>query len=402
MARLQRTFATYVQNPLQEFFRLEAAGGITLMAAMVLALVVANSPLREIYEGLLSLPVALQIGSFKIAKPLLLWINDGLMALFFFLVGLELKREVFQGHLSSLRQVAMPAFAAVGGMAVPAGIYLLLNRGDGQALRGWAIPTATDIAFALGVLSLLGKRVPAALKAFLLSVAIFDDLGAIVIIALFYTAHVSFVALGIFALLVGVLWIMNRLGLRRAAPYFVVGVPLWVALLKSGVHATLAGVVLALFIPLGRPEEESLLHRLEHGLHPWVAFGVLPIFAFANSGVSLVGMALRDLLHPVPLGIALGLFLGKPMGIFGATLLAAGLRLAALPQGVRWRDLYGVAVLCGIGFTMSLFIASLAFEEGGNAAYLGLERLGILMGSLLSGLLGYGILRFVLRLPQFE
>ncbi len=392
MTRLQRTFAAYIQNPLQEFFRLEAAGGITLMAAMVLALLVANSPLREIYEGLLSLPVALQIGSFKIAKPLLLWINDGLMALFFFLVGLELKREVVQGHLSSVDQVVLPALAAVGGMAFPAAIYVLLNHGDRQALQGWAIPTATDIAFALGVLSLLGRRIPPALKVFLLSVAIFDDLGAIVIIALFYTAHLSFVALGIFALLVGVLWTMNRLGIRRAAPYFVVGVPLWVALLKSGVHATLAGVVLALFIPLGRPEEESLLHRLEHGLHPWVAFGVLPIFAFANAGVSLSGLHWADLMHPVPLGIALGLFVGKQLGILTAVSLAVGSRRASLPQGVRWIHLYGVSLLCGIGFTMSLFIASLAFEEGSGAAYFGLERLGILVGSLLSGVLGYGVL----------
>ncbi len=389
-----RNLATSVQEPLLEFFRLEAAGGLVLMAATVLALLVANSPFVSGYQALLDLPMVFKAGSFKIAKPLLLWVNDGLMTLFFVLVGLELKREMLQGHLASLRKVALPAFAALGGMAIPALIYVLLNAGDPHALKGWAIPTATDIAFALGILTLLGKRVPASLKAFLLSVAIFDDVGAIVIIAVFYTAHLSFTALGVFALLVLVLWMLNRLRIRRAAPYFVVGVPLWVALLKSGVHATLAGVVLAFFIPLGRPEkgEFSLLHHLEHALHPWVAFGVLPLFAFFNAGVPLKGLGLQTLLHSVPLGVALGLFVGKQVGVWGASFLAVWLGLAQRPKGLNWGLLYGVALLCGVGFTMSLFIASLAFEQGSPATYTGLERLGILLGSLFSGLMGYGVL----------
>jgi NhaA family Na+:H+ antiporter len=387
---------------LKEFLRLEAAGGLLLMAAAVLAMVVANSPLAASYAALLDLPLVIKIGTFGISKPLLLWINDGLMAVFFFLVGMELKREVVEGHLSSLRRASLPAFAAVGGMLAPAAIYAAFNWRDQVALKGWAITSATDIAFALGVLSLVGDRVPNALKAFLLSVAIFDDLGAIVVIALFYTAGLSLLALVVASVLVlGLVW-LNRSGVTRPAAYFLLGVPLWVAVLKSGIHATLAGVVLAMFIPLRVPEKshswtahKSPLHHLEHALHPWVAFGVLPIFAFANAGVSILELSIVDLLHPVPLGIATGLFLGKQVGIMAMSWLAVRMGIASLAEGVRWSHIYGTALLCGIGFTMSLFIASLAFEQGG-ATYLGLERLGVLSASLLAGLAGYVVLRIVL------
>ena len=391
-----------VLKPLHDFLRLEAAGGLVLMVAAVLAMVVANSPLADYYAALLDIPLEIRIGTFGIAKPLLLWINDGLMAVFFFLVGMELKREVVEGHLSSLRRASLPAFAAVGGMLGPAVFYSAFNWGDPVAMKGWAIPTATDIAFSLGVLSLLGKRVPTALKAFLLSVAIFDDLGAIVVIALFYKAELSFLSLVIAAVLILGLACLNRLGVTRPAAYFLIGVPLWLAVLKSGVHATLAGVVLAMFIPLRVPEKslsshapESLLRHLEHTLHPWVAFCILPVFAFANAGVSLVDLSITDMFHAVPLGIVTGLFLGNQIGVLAMCWFAVRLGIASPPEGVGWWELYGTALLCGIGFTMSLFIASLAFEQGGTA-YLGLERFGILIGSFVSGLFGYVVLRVVL------
>lgn len=385
-------------QPLHDFLRVEAAGGLVLMAATVLALIVANSPLAVYYTALLDLPLAISIGTFGMTKPLLLWINDGLMAVFFFLVGMELKREVLEGHLSSLRQASLPAFAATGGMLVPAAFYAAFNWTDSVAMKGWAIPTATDIAFALAVLSLLGKRVPPALKAFLLSVAIFDDLGAIVVIALFYTADLSSLSLAVAAGLILALAGLNRVGVMRPAVYFLIGIPLWVAVLKSGVHATLAGVVLAMFIPLRAPDKsqsqtpESPLRHLEHTLHPWVAFGILPVFALANAGVSIVELSISDTFHPVPLGIVTGLFLGKQIGVLALCWIATRVRIASLPEGVGWWQLHGTALLCGIGFTMSLFISSLAFEQG-NTAYLGLERLGILIGSLVSGLLGYIVLR---------
>ena len=389
-------------KPLWDFLQLEAAGGLVLMAAAALAVVIGNSPLAGYYAAWLDLPLEIRIGAFGIAKPLLLWINDGLMAVFFFLVGMELKREVVEGHLSSLRRASLPAFAALGGMIAPAAFYVALNWDDAAALRGWAIPTSTDIAFALGILSLLGSRVPTALKAFLLSVAIFDDLAAIVVIAVFYTASLSAGSLVMAALLVVGLAFLNRSGVMRPGAYVLIGIALWVAVLKSGVHATLAGVALAMFIPLrvpkgtvASPSSEPLLHHLEHALHPWVAFGVLPVFAFANAGVSIVGLSIRDTLHPVPLGIVLGLFLGKQIGILVTCWLATRLRLASLPEAVGWRQLYGAALLCGIGFTMSLFIASLAFEQD-DSAYRGLERLGILIGTLVSGLFGYFVLRATL------
>ena len=369
------------------------------MAAAVVAMVVANSPLSSYYEALLETPVAVSLGDFGIDKALLLWINDGLMAVFFLLIGLELKREVIEGHLSSLKKASLPAFAAVGGMLFPAAIFAAFNWSDPVAMKGWAVPTATDIAFALGVLSLLGKRIPTALKAFLLSVAIFDDLGAIIVIAVFYTAELSMLSLVVAAVLIAGLAVLNRYGVTSQAAYFLLGIPLWVAVLKSGVHATLAGVVLAMFIPLqpskkGPSEEsgKSLLRSLEHSLHPWVAFGVLPIFAFANAGVSLSGLSISDMLHPVPLGIVAGLVLGKQVGILALSWIAVKLGIASLPKEVDWVQLYGVAILCGIGFTMSLFIASLAYNPA-EVSFTGLERLGILVGSLVSGVAGYALLR---------
>jgi NhaA family Na+:H+ antiporter len=390
-------------KPLQEFLRLESSSGLVLMAATVVALTAANSPVGPAYGDFLATPLVVRFGSAGIEKPLLLWINDGLMAVFFLLVGLELKREVIEGHLSSVRQALLPGFAAAGGMAFPALIYAALNWGDPIAMKGWAIPAATDIAFALGILSLLGDRVPPALKAFLLSVAIFDDLGAIIIIAAFYSAELSVQALVVAAALVVGLYILNRRGVTRPTAYLLLAVPLWVAVLKSGVHATLAGVVLAAFIPHRREGgdhrwegEGTLLLHLEYRLHPWVAFGVLPVFALANAGVPLGDVTLADMVHPVPLGIVGGLLLGKFVGILGMSGLVVGLRAADLPKDVGWRHLQGVSLLCGVGFTMSLFVASLAFEQGGQA-YFGLERLGILMGSLLSGLLGYVLLRMTLN-----
>jgi Na+:H+ antiporter, NhaA family len=387
-------------KPFQEFVRMESAGGLVLMATALLALVIANTPLSIYYKQLLDLPLEIRIGSFNIAKPLLLWINDGLMAVFFFLVGMELKREIIEGDLSSLRHVSLPGFAALGGMMLPAAFYAMFNWGDPAAMRGWAIPAATDIAFALGVLTLLGKRVPSALKTFLLSVAIFDDLGAIIVIALFYTTGLSIVSLVVAAILILVLAGLNRLGVAKPSLYIVVGILLWTALLKSGLHATLAGVVVAMFIPLKTPvntpksqAQDSLLHRLEHGLHPWVAFLVLPVFAFANAGVPITRLSISDALHPIPLGIVAGLLFGKQIGIMGFSWAASRLRVATLPEGVSWGQLYGVALLCGIGFTMSLFIASLAFEQGGEIVQMGLERLGILIGTLVSGLCGYILLR---------
>jgi len=383
--------------PIREFLKLESSGGILLVGAAILALVFANTPLDNVYRELIRMPVAIRVGPLEIAKPLLLWVNDGLMAVFFFLVGLELKREVREGELSDWRKVVLPAAGAIGGMAVPALLYIGFNSGNADALRGWAIPAATDIAFALGILGLLGSRVPTGLKVFLVSLAIFDDLAAILIIAFFYTNKLSVVALAVGAACLAVLFLLNRRGVVAIVPYLFVGLVMWVAVLKSGVHATLAGVLLALFIPLHDRADpvRSPLRELEHDLHPSVAYVILPLFAFANAGVNL-GSAGASVLHPVPLGIAIGLFLGKQLGVFGACWLAIRLGFAKLPEGVDWRRLYGAALLCGVGFTMSLFIATLAFE-GGAAEYLGMDRLGILSGSLLSAVAGYFWLRASLR-----
>ena len=373
------------------FFQLEAASGLLLIAAAVLALIINNSPLSYLYSGLLDVPVAVQVGALNIAKPLLLWINDGLMALFFLLIGLEVKREVVNGHLSKPSQIVLPATAAIGGMVVPALIYWFINREAPAAVAGWAIPTATDIAFALGVLALLGKRVPVSLKLFLMTLAIIDDLGAIIVIALFYSGTLSSVSLLLAAACLVVLVAMNRLGVVKLGPYMVVGLILWVCVLKSGVHATLAGVALALCIPLRtRNAETSPLLALEHALHPWVAYAILPLFAFANAGVSLAGMTLESFTHPVPMGIAVGLLLGKTMGVFGLTWVAIKLRLAALPTGSSWGQLLGVAILCGIGFTMSLFVGSLAFVPG-SSEYAGMDRMGILTGSFFAAVIGYAV-----------
>ncbi|MGH8427327.1 MAG: Na+/H+ antiporter NhaA [Gammaproteobacteria bacterium] len=383
---------------LRSFFLLEPAAGIILLGAAVLAIALANSPLAHYYSLLINVPVEIRAGTFEIAKPVLLWINDGLMAIFFFQIGLELKREVREGELSSLRNVALPAIGAVGGMAVPALFYVLINTGNATALQGWAIPAATDIAFALGILSLFGRRVPTGLKIFLVSIAIFDDIGAILIIAFFYTHDLSLVALAVAGGCLIVLYILNRRGIVSVVPYLLVGLVMWVAVLKSGVHATLAGVLLALFIPLrdrNNPERSPLL-KLEHDLGPSVSFVILPLFAFANAGVPLGALGAAQLLHPVTLGIAAGLFLGKQLGVFSFCWLGIKLRIAKLPPGTNWAAFYGAALLCGVGFTMSLFIAALAFEEGAGA-YEGLDRLGILIGSFASGIVGYLVLRFALR-----
>jgi NhaA family Na+:H+ antiporter len=375
-----------------EFLRLEAAAGVALFAAGLAAMAMANSPLAPLYGALLDTPVELRVGAFGIAKPLLLWINDGLMAVFFLLVGLEIKREILEGELSNPAQVALPGIAAAAGMIVPALLYLSLNHGDPVAARGWAIPAATDIAFAVGILALLGKRVPPSLKLFLLTLAILDDLGAIVVIALFYTDNIAAGALGVALAALAVLAVLNRRGVTAVPAYVLVGLVMWAAVLKSGMHATLAGAVLALFIPLRVREGEPPLLRLERELHPSVAFAILPLFAFANAGLPLAGITPWSLAAPVPAGIALGLVLGKVTGVFGATLLAVKSGLARLPEGAGWLHMLGISALCGVGFTMSLFIAGLAFE--GEALHLGIEsRLGILAGSLVSGVAGYLILR---------
>ena len=380
-----------LRSSITRFFQLEAAGGLLLIAAAALALIINNSPLSWLYNAFLDVPVVAQIGAVQIAKPLLLWINDGLMALFFLLIGLEVKREVLEGHLSKPSQIVLPGAAAIGGMVIPALIYWALNKDDPTALSGWAIPMATDIAFALGVLALLGKRVPVSLKLFLMTLAIIDDLGAIVVIALFYSGELSNLSLILAAASILSLIVMNRLGVVKLGPYLLIGLLLWVCVLKSGVHATLAGVVLAFCIPLRtRNEESSPLLTLEHALHPWIAYGVLPLFAFANAGVSLSGVTLESFTHPVPMGIAAGLLLGKTLGVFGLTWLAIKLGIAALPQGANWGQVLGVSILCGIGFTMSLFVGSLAFVPGASE-FAGEDRMGILTGSILAACIGYAV-----------
>lgn len=382
---------------LKAFFKLEAASGILLILAAIMALIAANTSLKIYYDQLLSVDVVVAIGEFSIAKPLLLWINDGLMALFFLVVGLELKREVLVGELNQLSKIALPGIAAIGGMLVPALIYAGINRQDPYALHGWAIPTATDIAFALGVLGLLGSRIPPSLKIFLVSLAIFDDIGAIIIIALFYTADLSLLAVSVAAAGIALLIFMNRQGVVSKSAYLIVGLVVWVSLLKSGVHATLAGVAIALCIPYhGRTAEDKPvypLQDLEKDLHSPVAFGILPLFAFANAGLPLAGMSPGDVFSPVPLGIALGLFFGKQMGVMLFTWLAVVLKIGRLPDDVSWSQLYGVAVICGIGFTMSLFIGSLAFTQTEVSG----DRLGILVGSLFSAVVGYLWLRYIAR-----
>ena len=379
----------------RDFMRLESAGGILLLGAAILAILMANSPLASIYGGLLDTTVAIQVGTLAINKPLVLWINDGLMAIFFFLIGLEIKREVLEGELSSFSQVVLPGAGALGGMVVPAAIYGWFNWDNASAMDGWAIPVATDIAFALALLSVFGSRVPTSLKVFLLTLAIFDDLAAIVIIAIFYSGDLSITALyiGIGAILIAA--VMNRLNVTRVSAYIMLGMILWVAVLKSGVHATLAGVVIALFIPMRDNQGRSPLRELERDLHSPVAFAVLPIFAFANAGLSMSGMSIADIAHPVTLGVISGLVLGKPVGILLFVGLVLALRIGKLPDDVSLGQLLGVAFACGIGFTMSLFIAGLAFEHGGGDYFAG-DRLGVLLGSVLSAVIAYIILHFCL------
>jgi NhaA family Na+:H+ antiporter len=376
---------------IQEFIRLETSGGVVLMIAAIFAMIIANTPLSATYDLILGTYIKVGIGNFEIAKPAILWINDGLMAIFFFLVGLEIKREVLAGELSSFDKAILPIMAAIGGMAVPGIIFAIVNWGTPENLNGWAIPTATDIAFALGILALIGSRAPIALKIFLLAIAIIDDLGAIVIIAIFYTSELSINALSISMIGFAAAIALNRLGIQRTAPYLLVGIIVWVFVLKSGVHATLAGVLIAFTIPLkAKNEDEALLYKMEHGLHPWVAFLILPVFAFANAGVNFTGIGIDDLLQPLTLGIAVGLFLGKQIGVFLATWIGVKSGIARLPENVSWKHVYGVACLTGVGFTMSLFIGSLAFT---TADVMNAVRLGVVLGSVLSGIIGYLLLK---------
>jgi NhaA family Na+:H+ antiporter len=384
----------------KSFIDSEAASALPLLAAAILALVLANSPFQASIQALLGGKLTVEYGGVGLSKPLLLWINDGLMAIFFLLVGLEIKREVVEGELSRPSQVALPIAGAIGGMAVPAAIYAAINWSDPVALHGWAIPAATDIAFSLGVLAALGSRVPLTLKVFLTTLAIVDDLGAIVVIAIFYTGNLSTEALAFAAVFVAGLAILNAMGVRSFAPFALLGLALWVSVLKSGVHATLAGVVLAMFIPLkvtGVSDDKRPAIQLEHALKPWSAWFIMPVFAFANAGLSLGDLSFSSLLDPVPLGIVAGLFVGKQLGI----VLGAGFLIlvgaAAMPAGGSWRSLWGVAILGGIGFTMSLFIGTLAFSDPRFESQV---RLGVLAGSILSAVVGYVVLLRPARAPR--
>ncbi|HEN3565774.1 TPA: Na+/H+ antiporter NhaA [Yersinia enterocolitica] len=382
-------------NMIRQFLRQEAAGGLILIFAAVVALFMANSTLQGFYQSFLDVPVSVKIASLDISKPLLLWINDGLMAIFFLVVGLEVKRELMEGSLAGRDKAIFPAIAALGGMLAPALIYLLFNGADEVTRQGWAIPAATDIAFALGVMALLGNRVPTSLKVFLLALAIIDDLGVIIIIALFYTHEVSLPALGIAAAAIALLGYMNWRGVGKTSAYLLVGLVLWVCILKSGVHATLAGVIVGFMIPLHTQDKRSPSESLEHGLHPWVAYLILPLFAFANAGVSLQGVSISGLTSLLPLGIASGLFIGKPLGIFLFSWLAVKLGVAKLPDAINFKQIFAVSVLCGIGFTMSIFIASLAFD-GADIALTTYSKLGILLGSTTAAVVGYSLLRLAL------
>ena len=385
---------------LLNFFRMEAAGGLLLLLAAAVAIVMRNSGLAGVYDLLQNFPMTFGVGVFSLTKPAVLWINDGLMAIFFLLVGLEIKREILAGQLSSRDQITLPVVAAVAGMAAPALVYVFFNMGSPETLSGWAIPAATDIAFALCLFSLVGRRAPLSLKVLLTAIAVVDDMGAIVIIALFYTAELSLMYLAGAVACLAVLIVLNRSGQMRLWPYLLVGAFLWFFVFKSGLHATIAGVLTALAVPLRtlRPDQKSPLKRLEHALHPWVAFAILPVFAFANAGVDLQGLSLAMLLDPIPLGIAAGLFIGKQIGIFGSCWLMIRMGWARMPFNASWMSLYGMAILCGVGFTMSLFIGGLAFS---TPIYLNEVRLGILTGSLISSLAGVAVLALAPR-PQAE
>lgn len=393
----RKSLSIRAYDHLIDFFRLEAAGGIMLVAASIIALIVANTSLDALYQIFLNFPVHIGVADFAIKKPLVLWINDGLMAIFFLLVGLELKREFIEGQFADRKQILLPAMCAFGGMVVPMALYAAFNWNDPIAIRGTAIPAATDIAFALGVLSLLGSRVPVALKLLLTAIAVADDLGAIIIIAIFYTSNLSMLSLGIALAAIFCLWMLSKFDVMRLSAYLIVGLVMWVAVLKSGVHATLAGVVLGLCIPLGSTEEGAVRpsEKLEHFLHPWVAYFILPLFAFANAGVSLQGVQWSNLMEPIPLGIVVGLVVGKQVGVFGVAYVLLRLKWVRLPQGLNLPMLWGLSMLCGIGFTMSLFIGSLAFEGQGDALQVS-YRLGILLASLIAAITAFVFLKWQL------
>ena len=378
----------YLSSPFKWFFKLEAASGLVLLFAAVIALFIRNSNFSDLYFSTLNNYIFIGINNFGLKLSVLHWINDALMAIFFFFVTLEIKREFLQGELSNIKQALLPIIAAVGGMLVPALIYVFINLGDGETLKGWAIPSATDIAFSLGVLSLLGKRVPLSLKVFLTALAIIDDLGAIVIIALFYSGDLSIKYLSLMLLAFIILLVMNKFNIKKFLPYLIVGIFLWDFTHNSGIHATIAGVLLAMTIPHRKKDKDfSLLIKVEHAISPYVAFGIMPIFAFANAGVSLEGLSFSSLLDKVPLGIVLGLFVGKQLGVFIFSYISIKLKIAQMPSNTSWYNFYGVGVLTGIGFTMSLFVGNLAFAE--SMQYMDGVKIGVLTGSLLSTLFGY-------------
>ncbi len=384
---------------LKDFLKQESAGGILLIIAAALALVIANSPASEAYFGTLQTKLNVSFGDFAIDKALLLWINDGLMAIFFFLIGLEVKREIIEGQLSSWNQASLPLAAAIGGMALPALVFVAFNYNSPETINGWAIPAATDIAFALGILSLLGPRVPVAMKALLLAIAVIDDIGAITIIALFYSGTLDTQMLLGAALTLGALIVCGRMKIGNSLPYIVMTVIMWVFVLKSGVHATLAGVAAAATVPIVARNGRHLLEEMEHGLHYWVAFLIIPIFGFANAGVTLIGLSPADLLQPLPLGIALGLLIGKQVGIVGFSWIAVKAGIAQLPEGVGWRKIHGLSLLAAIGFTMSLFIGNLAFTD---PAMIDAVKLGVLSGSLVAAIGGYLLIRSALPATAAE
>ena len=383
---------------IQRFLKLESAGGILLLFSAAVAMLLANSPLSSQYNDFLNLPVSLQIGSFSINKTLIHWINDGFMAVFFVLVGMEVKKELFEGALSSYQQAIFPAIAAVGGMLVPALVYWFIAKQDPTLANGWAIPMATDIAFALGIMALLSKQVPLPLKIFLLALAIIDDLGAIVVIALFFSHELSVQALIFSGISILTLVLLNRFRVSALCAYMVVGTILWASVLKSGVHATLAGVIIGFCIPLKGKKGERPLHDFEHILAPWSSFVILPLFAFANAGVSFDGIDVSMISSPLLLAIACGLIIGKPVGVFGFSYISVKLGLAKLPDGINFKQIFAVAVLCGIGFTMSMFLASLAFDADAGESVNTLSRLGILLGSTISATLGYLFLKQTTKL----
>ena len=389
----------YLSKPFRWFFKLEAASGVVLLFAAIIALVISNSDLAEFYFSTLNKYLFIGINNFGLKLSVIHWINDALMAIFFFFVTLEIKREFLQGELSNIKQALLPIIAAVGGMLVPALFYVFVNLGDSETLNGWAIPSATDIAFSLGVLSLLGKRVPLSLKVFLTALAIIDDLGAIVIIALFYSGDLSIKYLSLMLLAFILLLLINKFNIKKFLPYLIVGLFLWDFTHNSGIHATIAGVLLAMTIPHRKKEKDfSLLIKIEHAISPYVAFGIMPLFAFANAGVSLEGLSFASLLDKVPLGIVLGLFLGKQLGVFIFSYVSIKLKIAQMPNNTSWYNFYGVGVLTGIGFTMSLFVGNLAFVE--NMQYMDGVKIGVLTGSLLSTLFGYFLILLTPNKPN--